>query len=123
MLLASRRCRSAVVRPLSGHEEEWLACNRRLPGALIVSRLLNACVLRIDDEPAPGNLAQRMLVGDRDYLLLQLRRLTLGDRVRAVLQCPACGSKMDADLDAAAIPVEPRPQTELRHSVQIGQRT
>jgi len=120
---AFRRCHSVVVRPLSGHEEEWLASNRRLPNALVVTRLLNSCVLRIDDEPAPKDLAQRMLVGDRDYLLLQLRRLTLGDRVRAVLNCPACGSKMDADLDAASVPVESRPQAEVRHYIEVGART
>ena len=96
--------------------------NHRLPSAQIVTRLLNSCVLRIDDQPAPKNVAQRMLIGDRDYLLLQLRRLTLGDRVCAVIHCPACGSKMDTDLDAASVPVESRPQSELRHSVKVGER-
>jgi hypothetical protein len=117
-----RCCRSAVIRPLSGHEESWLASNRQLPNAMIVSRLLNSCVLQIDDEPAPKNIAQRMLVGDRDYLLLQLRRLTLGDRLSAVIHCPACGSKMDTDVDAASVPIEPRPQAELCHSVDVGDR-
>jgi hypothetical protein len=117
-----RRCRSAVIRPLSGHEEAWLAGNRQLPNAMIVTRLLNSCVLAIDGEPAPSSVAQRMLVGDRDYLLLQLRRVTLGDRLLAVINCPACESKMDIDLDTASVPVEWRPQLELRHSVDVADR-
>jgi hypothetical protein len=47
-----------------------------------------------------------MLVGDRDYLMLQLRRLTFGDRVQAVVDCPSCKSKMDIDFDAASVPLE-----------------
>jgi hypothetical protein len=117
-----RRCRSAVIRPLSGHEEAWLAGNRQLPNAMIVTRLLNSCVVMIDGEPAPSSVALRMLVGDRDYLLLQLRRVTLGDRLSAVIKCPACESKMDIDLDTASVPVEWRPQLELRHSVDVADR-
>ena len=101
-----RRYQSAVLRPLTGHEEEWLAHHQGLPNAVRTTRLLNACVLRLDDEPPPGDVARSMLVGDRDYLILQLRRLTLGDRVLAVADCPGCGSKMDIDFDAAAIPIE-----------------
>jgi hypothetical protein len=63
-------------------------------------------VLSLDDEPPPCDVARNMLVGDRDYLILQLRRLTIGDRVLAVADCPGCGSKMDIDFDAAAIPIE-----------------
>src|SRR5436309_2336021 len=76
-----RLLRHAVLRPLSGHEEEWLARNRHLPNATKVTWLLQACVLSLDDVPATTGLARQMLVGDRDYLVLQLRRLTLGDDV------------------------------------------
>jgi hypothetical protein len=95
-----------VLRPLTGHEEEWLAQHQGLPNAIRTTRLLDACVLRLDDEQPPRDVARRMLIGDRDYLILQLRRLTLGDRVLAVVDCPGCGSKMDIDFDAAAIPIE-----------------
>jgi hypothetical protein len=101
-----RRYDSAVLRPLTGHEEEWLARHHGVPNAVRTSRLLNACVSSLDDEPPPRDVARNMLVGDRDYLILQLRRLTFGDRVLAVADCPGCGSKMDIDFDSAAIPIE-----------------
>jgi hypothetical protein len=115
-------CTAVTLRPLTGHEEEWLAGNRSVPNALAVSRLLDSCVLRLDDGAPPPATARRMLAGDRDYLMLQLRRLTLGDRVQAVLNCPTCGSKMDLELDAAEAPVEPRPQTAVWHWLDLDGR-
>jgi hypothetical protein len=102
----SRRYRSAVIRPLTGYEEEWLAQNHSAANATCTSRILNACIVRMDDEDAPCDVACRMLVGDRDYLMLQLRRLTLGDRILAVVSCSSCGLKMDVDFDATSIPFE-----------------
>jgi hypothetical protein len=101
-----RRYESAVLRALTGHEEEWLAQHQGVPNAVRTTRLLNACVLGLDDEPPPRDMARSMLIGDRDYLVLQLRRLTLGDRVLALADCPGCGSRMDIDFNAASIPVE-----------------
>jgi hypothetical protein len=101
-----RRCVSAVLRPLTGHEEEWLAHHRAVPSAIAVTRILDACVRRLDDDEPPPEPARRMLVGDRDYLMLQLRRLMFGDKIRAVIACPACTARMDVDVDAGQIPVE-----------------
>jgi len=91
---------------MTGHEEEWLLQNHQESSATRTSRLINACVVRLDDEDAPSDMASRMLIGDRDYLILQLRRLTLGDRVQAIVNCPSCQAKMDVDFDAASIPLE-----------------
>src|SRR5689334_15173628 len=102
----SRRFRTAVVRPLTGYEEEWLAMNRGAASATCTSHLLDACIVRMDAEDALDDVAGRLLIGDRDYLMLELRRLTLGNRILAVVNCPSCGSKMDVDFDASAIPIE-----------------
>src|SRR5262249_35238856 len=103
---AGQRCETAVLRPLTGHEEEWLAQHRGAPSATIASQILDACVLRLDDREPPRDFARRMLVGDRDYLMLQLRRLMNGDKIQAIMACPACSAKMDVDVDAGQIPVE-----------------
>jgi hypothetical protein len=116
-------CAGVVLRPLTGDEEEWMARNRGAPNAQAASRLLDSCVLRVDGAEPPPGIARRMLAGDRDYLMLQLRRLTLGDRVRAVLDCPACSSKMDLDFDVAQAPVEGHLQTALWHSLELSGRT
>src|SRR5215510_12105177 len=72
------------LRPLTGWEEEWLAHHSGTPAALVVSALLDACIV------APEPLSARLLAGDRDYLILQLRRLTLGGHIQAVLDCASC---------------------------------
>ena len=62
-----RRYHSAVLRTLTGYEEEWLAHRRDVPNAIKTSRLLTACVLSLDDDEPPHDMARRMLIGDRDY--------------------------------------------------------
>src|SRR5436309_9821565 len=85
----------ASLRPLSGREEDWLAHHTGQPSAASVTGVLSACLLSLDDRPVTGDLVRQLLAGDRDYLMLQLRRLTLGENFQAVIPCPACGKKMD----------------------------
>src|SRR5262245_13546640 len=84
-----RRLAVAELRPLTGAEEDWLASNPGVPSARAVTRLLSACLVRLDDVDADVDLVRRLLVGDRDYLMLQLRRITLGDKIGAVFNCTA----------------------------------
>jgi len=115
----SRRYSSAVLRPLTGYEEEWLAHHRREASAISASRILDACIVDLDGDDPPRNAASRMLVGDRDYLMLQLRRLMLGNRILAVTDCPACRSRMDVDFDAASIPLESGASDSAHYEVEL----
>src|SRR5436305_8280442 len=99
-----RRLSYAELRPLTGREEEWLASHPGVPSAKAVTRLLSTCLVQLDDEPSSQEQVQRLLVADRDYLMLQLRRLTLGDRFRVVMVCPTCGANMDVDFNADEVP-------------------
>lgn len=116
---SGRRLTRVVLRPLSGREEEWLARHSDVANAVAVTHVLGACLVRADGEAPPAELARRLLAGDRDYLILQLRRLTVGDRIDAVLTCPACPAKMDVTFDAGAIPVEPRPQNTASYTLRL----
>jgi hypothetical protein len=106
------------LRRLSGREEEWLARHRNAPQAVAVTELLAACIEQ--DALTPRECARRLLVGDRDYLMVWLRRLTLGDQVAAVYHCPACDSKMDVLLDLAETPAESAPQTTAAFELTLG---
>ena len=97
---------SAGLAALTGHEEEWLSENRNAPNALAASALLSACVLSVNGASPPRGYAQSLLVGERDYLLLQLRRLTFGDRIQAVVQCPECHSPADIEFSAGEVQLE-----------------
>src|ERR1700694_210359 len=91
LVLEDRSLSTVELRPLTGREEEWLAGNAGSPAARAVTQVLAACVTHIEDLAPTLELIRRLLVGDRDYLVLQLRRLTFGDEFRAVLACPECG--------------------------------
>src|SRR5580693_3397927 len=84
MLQQNSVLNKACLRPLSGREEEWLAQHQSTPSAKRANWLLNACLVSLGDRPANNDLVQQLLVGDRNFLILQLRRLTLGDHVQAV---------------------------------------
>lgn len=111
------------LRPLSGRDEEWLARHRNTPNAVRVTWLLNRCLLTLDDAPVDGECVQQMLVGDREFLMMQLRRMTFGDHVQAVVNCPACGNKMDTDFRLDQVPVQARPQNKAFFTMEISGRT
>lgn len=93
---------------LTGREEELLAQARQPQTATLVTEVLSRCVRRLGEiSPVPPEVARQLLVADRHYLLLQLRRATFGDQVRANLICPwpDCGQRVSIDFSIAAVPV------------------
>jgi hypothetical protein len=117
-----RKLYQARLRGLTGSEEEWLGESRGLPSAVKVTYVLSRCLMGFDEAPVDSALVRRMLVGDRDYLMLQLRRITLGDDVVAVVSCPACQTYMDAEFRISDVPVERRPQASAWHTTGCGVR-
>ncbi len=112
----------AVLRPLLGSEEEWLAHATHTPNCARVTRLLSSCLVSLGGEPVTSGLVRKLLVGDRDYLILQLRRLSLGDEVAAVLTCPACSAPMDVSFRVSEVPVEGQSQKTLSHTMPAAER-
>jgi hypothetical protein len=109
----------AELRPITGREEEWLAEHAEAPSAVAVTRVLSSCLARVGDMHVTPELARSLLAGDRDYLMLQLRRLTLGERVQAVLACPSCGGNVDVEFRVADVPVETRRQEAAAHAFML----
>jgi hypothetical protein len=109
--------REAELIPLGGKEEELLA--GRGPGPVLVTGVLSRCVRRIGEvEPVSPEVARGLLVADRQYLLLKLRELTFGDRVRGIVACPwpGCGEGVEVNFSLADIPVQglEGPATDFR---------
>src|SRR5688500_16379214 len=89
--------REVEVAPLTGRDEELIAQQPGARGALLTA-LLARCVLRLGPVgPVSEDLMRRLLVGDRQFLLLKLRQLTFGDDVQATVHCPweTCRQKID----------------------------
>jgi hypothetical protein len=101
----------AELRPLTGEDEAWfLELGRSLLPAQRATLLLARCLVRLGPvSPVPAEAVRSLTVGDREALLLHLRRLTLGETIPCVLRCPdpACGEKMDLDLEVSDLLAPP----------------
>lgn len=94
---------TAEVRELTGEDEEALS---RVGGSLArwISVMLERAVVRIGDvEPTP-KMIKKLLIGDRDELLLGIRIATFGKDITARdIRCPHCEELLDATVDLSSI--------------------
>src|SRR5262249_32011941 len=73
--------RDASIRKIRGHEEALLY-NTALSPADLVTELLRGCLVRLGaSTDITKALVEGLCSADRAYLLLEIRRATLGDRV------------------------------------------
>src|SRR5437870_2037317 len=96
------RHQEACLRPLAGEDEtSLLDCqDDRLPAAR-TTHLLARCLTRLGPwEAVTEEQVRRLTVGDREALLLHLRRLLQGEQLACLLTCPRpdCGEKMELEL-------------------------
>jgi uncharacterized protein (UPF0212 family) len=112
------------LRRMTGEDEAWLASvNATTPAAHVVTTLLARCTVRLGNLAEPGEEGlRRLLVGDRDYLLLGLRRLTFGSHFDGLLACPTCGETMDVSFEADQVPIQRRAQTQSVYEVELRRR-
>ncbi len=100
--------REVELTPLTGREEELLAGERSHKIASLVTKILQRCVRRIGSiTPVSLEMIRSLPIADRQYLLLKLRELTLGDTIRASVFCPwsDCGKKISVSFLSDDIPV------------------
>jgi hypothetical protein len=103
--------RRAGLRPVNGRDEELL----REKGSMLLpaertTALLARCLTHIGRQASVSPEDVRSLtVGDRDALLLHLRRLTLGNRIQASMVCPreGCREKLDVELAVSDLLLPP----------------
>lgn len=98
----------AEVRELTGEDEEALA-RITSPGKLLLE-ILQRGTVKVGDEKATRKVLDSLLSGDRDALLLAIRRVTFGDDVSYQSACSACGEfgtfEIDLSTDIDMRPLE-----------------
>ena len=104
---AGRVHRVVQVRELTGADEERLFDRALGAGSRRVSAFLARAIAGIDglDAPIDEAFVDALQIGDRDYLLLRLRQMDLGDAVHQVMRCPSCRAKVDIDFNISELPV------------------
>jgi hypothetical protein len=94
------------VRKMTGREEALLTDPklRRNAGKLITALLAN-CVSTADGQRMEQALARKLSSADRNFLLMELRRVTFGDEMEAHYRCPRCDGVTLVIEDLSAIEV------------------
>ncbi|WP_019629579.1 hypothetical protein [Actinomadura atramentaria] len=98
--------RHATVRELTGEHEERIAKARQSRNsARMLATLLECGVERLGDQEATPKLLRKLLIGDRDQLILEIRRATYGNELEfPAAECPHCNGKVDLELTLDDIP-------------------
>ena len=96
------------LREMTGREEDLLA-STKVSNAKKVNALLAACTERIGGITEKAVIAQVIPVlpqGDRVFMLIALRRTTLGDEYPVEEVCPECSAKGNYLLDLGTLDVK-----------------
>lgn len=97
--------------PLTGRDlEQILEAGRSFSHAERATSVLARCITHLGPlNPVTSDNVRLLTVGDREALLLHLRRLTFGDRLDCVLNCPqdGCEEKMGLELAVSNLMLPP----------------
>jgi hypothetical protein len=96
----------ADVRELTGADEEAMTKARSGGLGKYIATLLSAGTVSVGGEQASTTLLSNLLLGDRDMLLLEIRRATYGDEiVWDRYSCPFCGEEFRLSVTLDEIPI------------------
>jgi hypothetical protein len=96
----------AEVRELTGADEEVIAKARNGGIGKFITTLLASGTVSVGNEQAGASMLNNLLLGDRDMLLLEIRRATYGDEiVWDMYSCPHCGEEFRLSVTLDEIPI------------------
>jgi hypothetical protein len=106
--------RELRLRQVAGDDQAFLLDTA---GTLTPDERANALLERCLEEVDPATLVSTLVAGDREALLLQLRRLTLGETLDCILTCatPECGERMELELRVGDLLVEAYPDARATY--------
>lgn len=96
---------TAEIRELNGADEEAIS-KITDPGKALLA-IIDRAVVKIGEEPAKKDVLDSLLAGDREVLLLGIRKATFGSTVKLGPSCPECGEDqiftIDLDKDVEVV--------------------
>lgn len=112
----------AVLRPLTGADEQALQDAWTATPLERAEVLLARCVEVVGGRQVDQEIVRSLTIGDREALLWQLRRLTIGERLDAVVECPSCHEKLDVALHVGELLQAPYEHHPGERVVRVGDR-
>lgn len=112
--------RKAELQPLTGTDEAFHAEQGRtlMPAQRTTAQLTSSLARLGSIDKITQQVVRSLAIGDREALLLHLRRLALGDRLQCLVECPSCQERMDTELKVSDLLLPP-----YSHSQESYKRT
>lgn len=104
------------VKEITGVEEEILNA-KNLSGGKKMTQVLGNCIVQLGqmvDKPILLRVARELTIGDRSFLMLAIRRVTLGDQFPFEDQCKACNVKSLFEVDLGQLETKKMPDPKKR---------
>jgi hypothetical protein len=109
----------AFIRKMCGHEEALLY-DSTLSAGRLVTELIHNCLVRLGSiEDVSIELVSQLYTADRNYLLLELRRITLGDHLLTSYPCPRCGAGIEVVEDLNQVEVRRLEEGEQLEDIEL----
>ena len=89
-----------TIREMTATEEGYLASQKMMKSGEAFEKILRNCVVEKDID------LDNLLVGDRYYLMLAIRRLTFGDDYDFKVRCASCGDTFTVNINLAELPMK-----------------
>ncbi len=105
-----------LLREINGRDEDMLA-SKKTPDKKKINQLLISCIQRlgsITDRDEIAKAVPRMLIGDRIFLVVAVRRTSLGDDYPYKDKCPSCDKESLMRIDLSELEVVPMPEPMRR---------
>lgn len=99
--------RDVVLKPMTAGTRRSLSSRKsqKNPAAGMTS-LLGSCCEQIGGIPPTPQLIDSLTTGDRDFMLLSLRRISIGPILKAQMTCPRCQEEISFDLSTDDIKIK-----------------
>lgn len=103
----------AEVRELTGADEE--AISRAGSRAKALNVIIQRGLVRVGDEEVTKDTLDTLLSGDRDAILIGIRKVTFGNTLDMSIRCPSCLDEHESTVDLNTdVPVVSLPSAEDR---------
>lgn len=111
--------RHALIRKMCGHEEALLY-DPALSAGHLVTELIRSCLIQLGNIREPdASIVSALYTADRNYLLMEIRRITLGDQMMAHYPCPRCGADIAVLEDLSEVAVRRLAEDECMEAITV----
>lgn len=123
MLVNGTLVKDAVITPMTGNVRKIIASPKvRQDPSKVLSTLITQCVLSIGGTTRlKTDVVNSLFIGDRDFLVMEIRKASLGDKVNSKLKCGECGEynqlTVDLSRDVTIKPLDEKNFTVLSDSI------